>query len=565
MKPFVSLVFLLALASSAAPAQADRTDDYIKATMRHRHIPGLSLLVLHNGKIIKQQGYGLASLELGVPAKPETVYALASTTKPFIATGILLLAEQKRLRLDDPIGQYVPNIPESWKAITLRHLLSHTSGIKDYPSDLRLTFSHDTPPEKIIEAVAKAPLNFAPGAKWAYSNTGFVLLTMVLEKVSGKPWGAFLTERIFTPLGMSATRRDEADAIVPQRATGYLWWGGTLHNAMFLKHEMPHHGDEGLLSSVVDLAKWDAALRSEQILSKASRDALWTPTKLNDGSNAGYGLGWFLETHNGHRNISHAGGNPGTAAIFALYPDDKLTVIVLANQFGAVHIQALAQGVAQCYLPDMRPKNTITLPTKQLDTYTGYYNIFGGQVVKVKREKSQLVLDDGSYLANDLLALSETRFVASDTDRGVVFTKDASGTTTGLTLRLMKDEFPGPYLGPFIDSTTPQPDPDPTRTQRIEAALKALQRGVKTDEPAAKYLAPGTLEDFSNGPAPELNGIQKITFVYERSVPKEQIERHREKVAHILGFQFLTDSGPRGVLIYLTADGRIADEDVVGL
>lgn len=561
LRLFLSTLVLLTITRFA---QADAVDDYIQKTMRRQHIPGLSLLVLRNGKIIKEKGYGYASLEQQGRAQPETVYALASTTKPFVATAILLLEQEKQLLLADKISKYVANLPESWQEITLRHLLSHTAGIKNYP-ELGLSFSHETPPEKVIAALAKEPLEFVPGTRWAYSNTGFVLLAMVVQKVTGKSYDVFLQERVFKPLGMNSTQRDSPDGIIPQRATGYLWQGGALHNATYLKYQMPHHGDEGILSTVRDLAKWETALTTDRVLFAASRDAMWTPTKLNDGSPAGYGLGWFIEKRNGHRSFSHAGGAPGTAAMFAHYPDDKLTVILLANQFGAVFVQAIEKGVAQCYLPALKPQKTLSLAPKLLDSYTGYYNLFGSQVVELHREKAELVFNNGGYLNNALLPLSETVFVAEDSDQGVVFTRNAQQLPTRLVLRLGKDEHAGAFLGPLVTAGSAPSDPNLARTQRIEAVLKALARGVKTDEPIARELAPHTLEDFSQGPAPELIGIQKLSFIYERSLLSSTIERHREKVSHVLAFLATTEKGIRGVLVYLTADGHVADEDVVGV
>ena len=167
---------------------ADDVDLYIKTSMARQHIPGLSLAVIRDGKIIKAKGFGLASVELNVPARPETVYELASATKPFVATAIMLLVQDGKISLEDKVSKFVEDAPDTWKGITVRHLLTHTSGIKDYLGDLRRDFPHDTPPEKIVRAAIEAPLNFTPGEKWSYSNTGYVLLGMIVRKVSGKSY-----------------------------------------------------------------------------------------------------------------------------------------------------------------------------------------------------------------------------------------------------------------------------------------------------------------------------------------------------------------------------------------
>ena len=421
---------------------ADEVDLYIKTSMARQHIPGLSLVVIRDGKIIKSKAYGLASVELNVPARPETVYELASATKPFVATAIMLLVQDGKISLEDKVSKFVVDAPDTWKGVTVRHLLTHTSGIKDYLGDLRRDFPHDTPPEKIVRAAIEAPLNFTPGEKWSYSNTGYVILGMIVRKVSGEPYDAFLEGRVFKPLGMADTRHDSPDEVIPNRAVGYLWYGaGGLHNGEFLKYQMTNHGDRGILSTALDLIKWDAALSSDRILTPSSMEAMWSRVKLNDGSTFGYGLGWFLEDVNGHRHVYHPGGAPGTATIISRYPDDRLTVILLANG-GAAYVQGLDFGVAQRYIPGLVSRVVVKLDPALLDSYTGYYNVFGSQVLKVNREGDHLVLDDGGRLVNPFLPLSETKFVAEDADRGFTLTRTEKGEVSGMTLRLVADEMP---------------------------------------------------------------------------------------------------------------------------
>src|SRR6516165_3984555 len=359
-QPSVSSLGPSGARSATAPpdtAPGDReTDDvdlYIKTSMARQHIPGLSLAVIRDGKIIKARGYGHASVELNVPARPETVYELASATKPFVAVAIMSLVQDGKIGLEDKVSGFVEGAPDTWKDITIRHLLTHTSGIKDYLGDLRRDFPNGATPEAIARAAIEAPLNFTPGAKWSYSNTGYVLLGMIVRKVSGKSYDAFLMGRVFKPLGMGDTRLDTPDEIVPNRAIGYLWYGaGGLHNCEFLKSQMTNYGDGGILSTVLDLARWDAALSSDRLLTPSSKEAMWSRVKLRDGSTFGYGLGWFLEDVNGHRHVHHPGGAPGTATIISRYPDDRLTVIILANG-GAAYVQGLDFGVAQRYIPDL--------------------------------------------------------------------------------------------------------------------------------------------------------------------------------------------------------------------
>jgi CubicO group peptidase (beta-lactamase class C family) len=540
----------------------DEVDSYIKTSMARQHIPGLSLVVIRDGKIEKAKSYGLASVELNEPARPETVYELASATKPFVATAIMLLVQEGKISLEDKVSKFVADTPHAWNGVTVRHLLTHTSGITDYSGDLSRDFTNDTPPETIVRAAIKAPLNFTPGEKWSYSNTGYVLLGMIVRTASGKSYDAFLQERVFKPLGMAETRRDSPDEIIPNRAVGYLWYGaGGLRNGEFLKYLMTNHGDRGILTSALDLIKWDIALSSDRILTASSKDAMWSRVKLNDGSTFGYGLGWFLEDVNGHRHVHHPGGAPGTATVLSRYPDDRLTVILLANG-GAAYVQGLDFGVAQRYIPGLVSRVVVKLEPALLDSYTGYYNVFGSQVLKVTREGDNLVLDDGGRLVNAFLPLSETKFVAEDADRGFTLTRNEKGAVSGMTLRLIADEMPVQRIGPLFRSVEPQPDPDRTLTQKAEAVLKAFASGGKAVQEVSG-VAPQARQDYARGPAPELAGLTAISFIAAHDVSDLGIVRHGGKVARILYYRLIADQAPRHILVYLTADGSVTDQDTI--
>lgn len=559
----VAGVFLIPALLAAPRAQADAVDDYVKKRMAREHIPGLSLVVVQNGQIVKAKAYGYASLELRAPATLSTVYDLASTTKPFVATAVMLLAQDGKLPLDDTVGKFVENIPETWKPITVRHLLSHTSGIKDYLADLDHDFPHDTPPEQNVKLAMESPLKFPPGTKWSYSNTGYVLLGMIVKKVSGATYDEILRERVFGPLGMKDTRRHTPDEVIPRRASGYLWYGGAYHNGDFLRFLMTNHGDRGLLSTALDLAKWDAALSTDRILTAASREAMWTPVITFDGGYTypfEYGLGWFIKTINGHRQISHPGGAPGTAAILSRYPDDGLTVILLAN--GRAFIQSLDLGVARHYIAGLSAVKPVKLDAARLDACTGYYNAYGSQLLRALRTRNALYLDDGGGVNNDFLPVSDTRFVAEEADRGFTVTRSAQGEVTGATLRLGKDEMAVQRIGPLAHTVKPQPDPDPGLTTKIEAVLRAFAQGGKAVEEVPQ-LASQARTDYARGPAQELSGMQGISYVTTMDVSGRGIERHGAKVSHVVYYRLITAGKLRFVLVYLTAEGLVTDQDMV--
>jgi CubicO group peptidase (beta-lactamase class C family) len=548
----------------AVQARADAVDDYLTLRMAREHIPGLSLVVVRHGKIVKAKGYGYASLEHKAPARTDTVYDLASTTKPFVATAIMLLKQDGKLSLDDTVGKFIDNVPETWKVITVRQLLSQTSGIKDYLADLNHDFPNEAPPEEIVKAAMDAPLNFTSGAKWQYSNTGYVVLGMIVKKVSGQTYDALLQERVFGPLRMTDTLRHTPDGVIPHRASGYLYYGG-FRNADFLRYMMTNHGDRGLLSTALDLAKFDAALSSGKVLNAESMKAMWTPVITFDGGYTypfSYGLGWFIKTFNGHKQISHPGGAPGTGAILSRYPDDDLTVILLANG-GKAFIQELDLGVARHYIPGLMAAKPVKLSPARIDSITGYYNVFGSQLLKVVREGDGLFIDDGGGVNNEFIPVSDTEFVAEEPDRGFTVARDANGMVTSATLRLGKDKMPvSQRIGPLARTVEPEADRDPALTRKIAAVLKALARGGKAVE-EVEMMAPQARKDYAPWPSQELAGTRGITYVTTRDVAGKGIERHGAKVSRVVYYRMLTDHGARFVLVYLTEDGLVTDQDVV--
>jgi CubicO group peptidase (beta-lactamase class C family) len=285
------LLLLGLLVLLSPPTLADEVDEYLERVAKRQEFPGLAVAVIQDGKLLKSRGYGWANLENQVPATAVTTFDLASLTKPFVAEAVLLLLQDGKLQLDAPVSSYLPGTPTTWSAVTLRHLLTHTSGIPDYLNELGKNFPHNTSPEEFLKAVADAPLNFTPGEKWSYSNTGYVLLGMVVQRIAGESYDALLARRVFGLLGMEDTRRDSADAIIPHRATGYVSSPDGLRNGTYLKHLMMNHGDRGLVSSVIDLFKWNASLDTEQFLSSETKRMMWSPVRLNDGGTFDYGLG----------------------------------------------------------------------------------------------------------------------------------------------------------------------------------------------------------------------------------------------------------------------------------
>jgi CubicO group peptidase (beta-lactamase class C family) len=342
----ITLAWLLAGLLLPA-ARSDEIDDYVKAEMDKRHVPGVSLAVIKEGKVVKAQGYGLANVELNVPARPETVYKIGSVSKQFIAAGIMLLVQDGRIKVDDKLSTYLEGTPEAWKDITIRHLLTHTSGLaREAPGFASLKVQGDA---ALIKTAYAEKLGFAPGEKWRYCNLGYFALAEILRKVSGKPWGEFLRERVFVPLGMDSTRVTTARDIVPNRADGY-YWRGKLENDEIMLAVRP---SGAFLSSVLDLARWDAALYSGAMLSKATLDEMWTPVTLSDGTQHPYGYGWEVSAMHDRRVVRHGGTITGFRANYLRLLDDNVSIVVLSNG-GTALPGVIAIEVARHYVAALR-------------------------------------------------------------------------------------------------------------------------------------------------------------------------------------------------------------------
>lgn len=350
----VALLFIISCARVcvAQDAIAAKVDEYVKAEMQRQHIPGLSLAVIKDGQIILAKGYGWANVELQVVVKPETIFQSGSMGKQFTATAVMMLVEEGKVSLDDKITKYFTDAPASWQNITVRHLLTHTAGTTDYPSDF--DFRRDYTEAELLKRAEAIPLAFQPGEKWSYSNLGYVLLGILIHRVSGKFYGDFLQERVFKPLGMTTSRIISEADIVPNRAAGYRLVKGELKNQDWVSPTLNTTADGALYLTVYDMAKWDAALYTEKLLRRSSLEQMWTPVKLNSGKTADYGFGWRLGEVRGHHIIEHGGAWQGFKSHIARYVIDRLTVVVFAN-LAQANPTRIAHAIAAIYNPELAP------------------------------------------------------------------------------------------------------------------------------------------------------------------------------------------------------------------
>jgi len=338
-------------------AHPDKLDEYINREMAVRHVPGLAFAVMENGRVLRESAYGLANVETGSHVGINSVFELASVTKPITAVAVMMLEEQKKLSLDDPVDKYLPEVPAAWHEITIRELLSHTSGLREYGM-VKCDGSEllDISTKQQFDDLVKSPLLFVSGTGTQYSDSGYFVLGMIIESVSGQSYRDFLQQRIFSPLGMRHTSLLDQSGIIPNRVSSYTLRNGQLKNARRAwQHELPSW--YGIWSTVEDMVKFDAALSSGALVKLDALAHMWDPTALKNGDKASidgnlYGLGWFILSNSGHRIVGHPGW---TGTLYLKYPDDHVSIILLTNLdagSGSQHV-FLAQGILTLLQPEL--------------------------------------------------------------------------------------------------------------------------------------------------------------------------------------------------------------------
>lgn len=350
-----SVLIVLAFVSVSL---ADAVDDRVTAIMTERHIPGAAVAVVKGGKVVKIKGYGVATLEFGVPVTTETVFEIGSVSKQMTAAGIMLLVQDGKVSLDERISKYLPNTPVAWSDVTVRHLLTHSSGVKSYTSLGGFSLSERMTIDDFIKKLSTQPLEFIPGEKNIYSNSGFNLLAYIIETQSGKKYIDFMRERIFIPLGMTKTKDRDPKNIISLRANGYEWRDGSYSGRDGDLTDLMGAGS--IVSTITDMTKWEAALRGDKFLNAQSKKEMWTPYIFNNGKPSLYGFGWRISDVRKHKLIGHTGQTAGFGAAIFRYVDDDTTVIALTNLGESGMGSLIASNVVKNYVPALSLKAVIT-------------------------------------------------------------------------------------------------------------------------------------------------------------------------------------------------------------
>lgn len=484
--PALLLSALTSAAAAVPPAdeQLARLADAEVARAYSGGAPGAAVLVKRSGAVVLRKGYGLAQLDFEVPVAPEHVFEIGSVTKQFTAATILRLAEQGRLSLADPVARFLPDFPTGGRTVTLEQLLSHTAGVPNY-TDLPEwipRWREDMSLATLIGLFAGRPLDFEPGQSWSYSNSGYVLLGAVIEKVTGRSYEDYVESELFAPLGMTGTRYGHQEEVVAGRVAGYVKGPAGWLNAPYLSLTQPYSAG-ALMSTVDDLARWSDALETGRVVSAASRDRMFTAAVLRGGEQDGvstrYGLGNALTTVAGRTAHEHGGGIHGFVADLLRVPDGDLLVIVLSNN-PTVDAHGVAHRVAELAFGGPEPPlPTLALSAAALDDYVGVYRVTesGDQRRFVTRAGESLRMQRTGGSLNPLRPIGPDLFEVGEPGTTVQFHRDAAGRVAALEV--------DPGIGPvFRSPRTDEPLPAERSVAAVDPATYDALVGVYT-------LAPG--------------------------------------------------------------------------
>ncbi len=478
--------FLIAVMATSGLSAQDMTSkfDKILSELFPADGPGGTAIVVKGDKVLYRKAFGMANLELGVPMKPEHIFRIGSITKQFTAAAILKLEEEGKLSVKDDITKYLPDYPTQGHKITIEHLLTHTSGIKSYTSmaEFGAAVRIDKKPEDFIAFFKDQPMDFAPGEKWLYNNSGYFLLGVIIEKVSGKPYDAYLEETFFKPLGMKSSSYGHHAPIVKNRVAGYSKTDAGYVNADFLSMDLPYAAGS-LISNVDDIHTWYKSVMAGKVLKPQSLAKAHTPYKLNNGKATNYGYGWFLGDLQGSPTIEHNGGINGFLTCSIYLPKEKVFVAVFSNCEGHSPDGAARQ-IAGLTIGKPFEWTKIALPEKELAEYVGNFENEDGELRAITLDKGQLYSQRQGGSKFEVYPFAKDKFFFNQSTTTMEFRRTASGTIDAV---IMRDQ-----TGPNVWTKTARTLP--TRTE-ISLEPSVLQQYVGRYEVAPEFVLTFTLEN----------------------------------------------------------------------
>jgi CubicO group peptidase (beta-lactamase class C family) len=585
-------IILLSLALGAANARAqgtvlppkpaesspDAVDDAIRAEMQKRRIPGLSLAIIQDGKIVKAKGFGVTEKDGDSPVTTSTLFQAGSISKPVSALGALRLVEEGRLALVEDVNARLVTwkVPENEfireKKVTLRGLLSHTAGLTvhgfpGYATDERVPTLVQVLDGAKPANTSPVRVDILPGSRWRYSGGGYTIMQQLIVDVTGKPFPQFMQEAVLGPLGMQDSTFEQPLPAGKAKLTA----SGHLQDRSPVKgrwHIYPEMAAAGLWTTPSDLARFAIGLQealagtSEKTLSRQMARQMITEQKNT------YGLGVGLQGSGTALRFGHGGRDQGFDAQLVAYAETGQGAVIMINvNDNSRMIPRILEVIAREYRWPDYPSSTPSkhpaaeVPEGELGAYVGRYEFANNQMLAFAAERGRLCTLIDGLPDEEFLPQAGGRFHSAHRDVQVTFLKDG-GEVSGFLWNERGQDRKVPRTGPLFHSLKPQSDPDPARTEKVVAALKALAQGGKALA-ESPLLTSGAREDFGTSPAPILAGLRSVIFLADQDVSSRQMERHKGQVSRILHYRLVTDKADRGLLIHMTPDGLITDYDVV--
>ena len=461
---FIVLVFVLFSCNSPAQPKSDKqlsqTFDTMLSNVFKPNGPGATIIVSRKGEVIYKKGFGMADMELNVPVHPDMIFRIGSITKQFTAVAILQLAEQGKLSLQDEIKKFIPDYPAQDHKITVEHLLTHTSGIKSYTNmkDFQTMMRKDMKPLEIVDVFKNEPMDFAPGAKWNYNNSAYILLGYIIEKISGKTYEQYVREHLFAPAGMTNSGYGSENRIIKNRAKGYQKSTNDYENADYLSMTLPYAAGS-LVSTVEDLLKWNRAVHSYKLVSKASLDKAFTDYKLSDAKSTNYGYGWFLSNVQGSKTIEHSGGINGFLSDAIYLPAEDIFVAILSN-CTCNPVEELAIKIAALTMGKPYDRKEIAMNDAAAKEYAGVYENANGEQRVIAVTGNKLTSQRGSGNKLSIKPYEKDKFFFDNVLHTLHFIRNSAGQIEKLKYISRNEQSDWIKTNKPVAPNTPEPKVD---------------------------------------------------------------------------------------------------------